>query len=597
VRRVVLDPLDPNVVYASSYGRGVWRSPDGGATWVQINPSLNPADPNMRPEIAVNSLPDAKTRMYVYEGSTGSPTARLFRSDDATGATPVFTNLTSSNPADPGYGTFNLCTGQCWYDNFVYTPAGHPDIVYVGGSYSYGQTFSNKRGVVLSTDAGISATDMTMDGTDPVHPNALHPDQHALVTNPDNPYQFFEVNDGGLMRSSGEFTDVSAWCDDRGLDPAGSLIGRCRQLLSRVPTKLTGMNDGMQTLQFQSLSVSPFDSRLLQGGTQDNGTWQSTSRTARWNNTMIGDGGQSGFDAADRHFRFHTFFNATPDVNFSDGDVADWNWIGDPLGTEPQAFYVPMISDPKVSKTLFVGTGHVWRTKTWGMGSMTLAEFREQCNEWTGQFTVVCGDWQPLGDPTTAGRLTSTTYGDRAGGFVVAVERASRDTHTLWAATQPGRVFISKNADADPASAVIFTRLDSLAANDPNRFVSGIHIDPANPNHAWISYSGFDAATPATPGHVFEVTYDEGLGTATWTDLSFDLGDIPINDVARDDRTGDLYASSDATVYRLERDDEDWTLAGRGMPRVEVAGLTILPSSRKLYAATHGLGAWLLRLP
>ena len=48
-----------------------------------------------------------------------------------------------------------------------------------------------------------------------------------------------------------------------------------------------------------------------------------------------------------------------------------------------------------------------------------------------------------------------------------------------------------------------FTRLDCLAANDPNRFVSGIYIDPANANHAWISYRGFNATTPATPGHVF----------------------------------------------------------------------------------------------
>jgi hypothetical protein len=33
------------------------------------------------------------------------------------------------------------------------------------------------------------------------------------------------------------------------------------------------------------------------------------------------------------------------------------------------------------------------------------------------------------------------------------------------------------------------------------------------------------------------------------------------------------------------------------MPSVEVAGLTIVPGARKLYAATHGLGAWLLNLP
>ena len=33
------------------------------------------------------------------------------------------------------------------------------------------------------------------------------------------------------------------------------------------------------------------------------------------------------------------------------------------------------------------------------------------------------------------------------------------------------------------------------------------------------------------------------------------------------------------------------------MPNVEVAGLTIVEKERRLYAASHGLGAWLLKLP
>ncbi len=269
---------------------------------------------------------------------------------------------------------------------------------------------------------------MTMDATDFEHPNGLHPDQHAMVTNPTNPFQFFEVNDGGIMRSSGEFADVSWWCDAR--TPFVTLtapqLSRCRQLLSRVPTELVGLNKGFATLQFQSLSVSPFNSNLLQGGTQDNGTWQTPGNPVKWENMMIGDGGQSGFDVAEPSFRFHTFFNATPDVNFSNGDIADWNWIGDPIfGTEPQSFYVPIIGDPVVSRSMFVGTGHVWRTKTWGMGSMSLAELRQHCNEWFGDFTVPCGDWRPLGIPGAAGRLTGAAYGaDRSGGFVAAVERA-----------------------------------------------------------------------------------------------------------------------------------------------------------------------------
>jgi hypothetical protein len=180
---------------------------------------------------------------------------------------------------------------------------------------------------------------------------------------------------------------------------------------------------------------------------------------------------------------------------------------------------------------------------------------------------------------------------------VVAVERATSDNSTLWAATQAGRVFISKNANADPAAAVVFTRLDSLSAVDPNRFVSGIHVDSANPNRAWISYSGFNAATPATPGHIFEVVYSPGAGTATWTDISYDFGDIPATDVVRDRVTGDIYASSDFGVFLLAAGSTSWELAAPGMPNVEVAGLTIVPNARRLYAATHGLSAWLLNLP
>ena len=127
--------------------------------------------------------------------------------------------------------------------------------------------------------------------------------------------------------------------------------------------------------------------------------------------------------------------------------------------------------------------------------------------------------------------------------------------------------------------------------------MSGLYIDSGNPNRAWISYSGYNASTPTTPGHVFEVVYNPGTGTATWTDRSYDAGDTPITDVVRDDATGDIYASSDFGVFLLAAGTTSWTGAGPGMPNVEVAGLTIVPSVRKLYAATHGLAAWSLKLP
>jgi hypothetical protein len=193
-------------------------------------------------------------------------------------------------------------------------------------------------------------------------------------------------------------------------------------------------------------------------------------------------------------------------------------------------------------------------------------------------------------------KLTAATLGTRASGTVAALERNQNDTQTLWAATSTGRLFIAKNADAVPAS-VSFTRLDSLAANAPGRFISSIYADPANPNHAWISYSGYNFNTSAAPGHVFEVTYNEVAGTATWLDLSYDIGDLPVTDLVRDDITGDLYAGTDFGAARLPVGTANWVLAGAGLPNVEIAGLTIVPNSRVLYAATHGRSAWMLKLP
>ena len=95
---------------------------------------------------------------------------------------------------------------------------------------------------------------------------------------------------------------------------------------------------------------------------------------------------------------------------------------------------------------------------------------------------------------------------------------------------------------------------------------------------------------------MFEVTWS-GSGAAVWVDRSYNLPDFPITAVVRDDVTGDLYAASDFGVMKLANAATSWAVAGTGLPMVEVAGLTIVPSARILYAATHGRSAWSFQLP
>ena len=598
VRHIEFDPSNPETIYASSYARGIWRSDDEGATWQQIKPPLINTTTD-RAAIAVNALADGSTRMYVYEGfGGGNPASRLYRSDNANAAAPVFQDLTSPSVADPGWAWNNICAPQCWYDVFVHSPEGHPDIVYAGGDYFYGEHIANKRGVILSTDAGVSGTDMTFDGTDPLHPNGLHPDQHAIVTHPDDPLQFFEANDGGVMRSNGELVDRSEWCDLPGRGGSSEATkARCRQMLSAIPERLESMNKGLSTLQFTKLSASPHNSNLLQGGTQDNGTWESPGNPVQWENTMIGDGGWNGFDVELEDFRFHSFFDVSPEVSFDGGSMADWIWVADPIYNQfddgPSEFYSPIISDPVVSGTMFAGTTlGVYRTKTHGLGDMDYEEAQRRCNTWTGAFDGPCGDWTKVDSV----KLDSTAYGaDKEGGAIAAVERTTADTSTAWAATTRGRVFVSSNVDAEPAGAVTWTRLDDDSPLAPNRFVSSIYVDPEDPTRAWVSFSGYGVNTPGQPGHVFLVEYDGA--TSTWTDLSYDFGDTPVTDLVRDDVTGDLYAASDFGVSRLADGTTTWTVSAPGLPNVEVPSLEILPAERILYAGTHGLSAWRLNLP
>ena len=610
VNKVQFDPnyATNTTLYAAAFprptasGGGVWRSNDDGANWTQIKTALAPNNINDRAEFAVTLLASGTTRMYVGDGNTGSPAARFYRSDDVATGSPTFTDLTTTQNED-------YCTGQCWYDNVVYSPPGKPDVVYLAGSYSYGSYgfTTNGRAFIRSADAGTSFTDMTWDATtnptppgsccqpNPIAPNGQHPDSHAIVEIPGTNSAIFG-GDGGLMRSSGAFADISSQCTTyRGL--TGTDLALCQQLLSAVPTYLYNLNKGLSTLQFQSLSVAADDPKHLQGGTQDNGTFETYGSPVVWPQIIYGDGGQSGFNVANSAQRFNTFFANYTDANFQNGAPSKWVVISGPLFAESSLFYKPIIADPSVAGTIFVGLTSVWRTQDWGGNQATL---EANCPEFTTAGNQPgCGDFVRIGDGVPSASLTSSAWGNRAGGNVAAVERTPSNTGTLWAATTTGRVFISSNADTT-AGSVHYTRLDSLALNDPNRFVSGIYVDPVNANHAWICYSSYSTLDPTAPGHVFSVTYDPIGGTATWTNLDGSGGtafpDFPATDIVHDSN-GDLYVSNDWGVLRRANGSSDWVVAGSGLPMVEVAGLTIVPSARVLYAATHGRSAWKLTLP
>jgi hypothetical protein len=625
VRGVNHAEFDPthNTIYAAAFGEGIWRSTDGGSTWEQVFATQDPTNTSARSEFALNWV-DGHTRIYVGDGGSeigtdafGLPTSNtgVYRADSidtksaselTNGTTDAgYESLTSSDPTDPKWGTYDYCEGQCWYDNYVVSPAGHPDDVYVGGSFDYNlYSFAeNGKAVLLSTDAGEHWSDQTRDNGDPTV--GIHPDQHALAVDPANPLIFFEGSDGGMVHSSGELTDGTANCPVISPTKASHVFEvACDNLLANVPTRISTMNAGLSTLQFGGIATR---GSTVFGGTQDNGTWLGTAGNPAWTQTIYGDGGVPAFDATNTSFLLNEFYDWYTDGNFQNGNPTKWVILSGPFFNpdgspkEGSEFYKPQIGDPVVSGTFFVGLQSVWRTQDFGGNQ---ADLEKNCPEFTTSGAKQgCGDFVQLGSPSDLG---STTYGsDRSGGFVAALARASSDHSTLWAATSTGRVFVSQNADDPTASAVTFTRIDNTSTAAPNRFVSGIVVDPSNPDRAWISYTGYNENTPSTPGHVFQVEFDATTGKATFTALDGNgaqaIGDLPVTALARNPSTGDLYVGTDFgvlanTANGAGKINGPWKPLANGLPQVEISDLKFDQSTSTLYAGTHGRAIWQVSL-
>lgn len=657
-RRVHFDPVDPNTVYATFGARGIWRSNSNGdpGTWVQIfaprggNNSPSTGADVERAEFDVVQLGDA-TRMYVGVGSGAGQTAKFFRSDSVRTGTPAFTELT--NNTSSGY-----CDPQCNYDNYVYVPlkadgtAHDPNIVYLLGANDYNQAArgtSNGRAVLLSTDGGASFTDMTYDATDDDQPHGIHPDQHSIVTHPDDWKRFLETGDGGIMRSNGVFVDDSAQCTTHPQPPlSASQRATCQAVMRRIPELLQSINKGLNTIHFYQVAFNPNRRGELAGGTQDNGSWMRQPGSNTWIETFIADGAYNGFDAAVPDYSVLSWQSGAINILDEPRNQEAPFWVSDtlrvlgaaayPYPRETVSFIVPTVFHPSISKLMLTSREHVFRSTNGAVNpNFTYAKVKEHCHYWTGDGDInesgvyeppidVCDDWKAMGDPGDAGRLTfgplalcpsvpggawnilcpmpatGWPFGeDRSGGHV-SMNTFSSDGNTVWAATSAGRVFVTSNARAANPATIVWRRIDSTATNDPGRYPTDIYVDPSDANHAFITYSGYNHMTPDTPGHVFEVRYNPVTGSATFTSLDAvgraSLGDLPVGTIERDERTRDLYIGTDFGMAKLSgrNSSKGWLPIQGGPPITTIPHLTIDQAGRTLYAGTHGFGAWSLKL-
>ena len=161
-------------------------------------------------------------------------------------------------------------------------------------------------------------------------------------------------------------------------------------------------------------------------------------------------------------------------------------------------------------------------------------------------------------------------------GTVTTLAISAKDSNVIWAGTDNGLLW--KTA----TGTLPWTQITSPKL--PVKWVSHVAIDPADPNHVFVAYSGFREGDGSS--YLF-VTRDGGT---TWQDISANLPQAPVNDVVMHGNR--LYVASDVGVFTSNARHARWYLLGHGLPNVPVTRLRYVATNSRLYVSTFGRSVW-----
>ncbi|MEY4927336.1 MAG: hypothetical protein RI894_1772, partial [Bacteroidota bacterium] len=137
-------------------------------------------------------------------------------------------------------------------------------------------------------------------------------------------------------------------------------------------------------------------------------------------------------------------------------------------------------------------------------------------------------------------------------------------------------------------------------------WITAVAIDPTDENQLTVATGGFNTgiAQGSCNGveKVWHISYDPATQTFTQTDISAGICNAPINSVKY--QTGAnalggavLWAGTDMGVYRYEPSTGVWESYNTGFPYCLVNDIEIDPCEGKIYASTYGRGVWKNDLP
>ncbi|MBT7850534.1 MAG: hypothetical protein HN714_03295 [Formosa sp.] len=587
IHRVIIDPTNPNTVYAAAIGspwgehpeRGVYKTIDGGKTWNKIlytNQKSGAADLVMDPQNPnklIAAMWEHKRDPWFFnsggEGSglystyDGGETWKKITSEDGLPEGNLGRIGVAIAPSKPDiiYALIEAKKNALYKSNdggvkwekvsdnmneIGNRPFYYADI-YVD-SQNENRLYSIFTYVNISEDGGKSFEQlMPAYGVD----NGIHPDHHAWWIHPTNGNFMIDGNDGGLniTKDGGD-----SW-----------------RFIGNLPVA-----------QFYHINIDNEFPYNVYGGMQDNGSWRGPAyvwraqgiRNSYWQEISFGDGFDVIPDKDDSQFGW---------TMSQQGYVSryDWktgnNYIVRP--THPDAdvtlrfnWNAAINIDPYSNSTLYFGSQFVHKStdkgETWSIISPDLST----------------NDPDKLKQHESGG-LTMDATGAENHCTILVIEPSEVEANMLWVSTDDGRVHYTQDGGSQ------WTEVSKNIKGLPKgSWIPQIKASKTNKGEALLianDYRRFNYTPYAYR------TKNYGKSWERIVDAS-DVKSYTLSIVEDAEEPNLLFLGTDDGLYISIDSGAKWTKWMEGFPTVSVKDLIIHPREHDLVIGTFGRAAWVL---
>ena len=365
----------------------------------------------------------------------------------------------------------------------------------------------------------------------------VHADHHDLWINPNKPGHLINGNDGGVNIT---YDDGKNWIK----------------------------NNSTEVGQFYAINVDYEKPYNVYGGLQDNGVWKgphNSIENKRWNMNgkypwemiMGGDGMEIQIDNRDSNtvytgFQFGFYYR----LELDSGKRKSIKPVHE-LGESPYRFnwQTPILLSPHNQDILYFGTNHFHKSNDRG------------------------DSWQLTSkDLTNGGKKGDVPYGT-----ITTIAESPLVKDLLYVGSDDGLIHVSKNGGET---------WKNISKNLPqDMWVSKVYASSHNEKVIYASLNGYrwDNFSP----YLYK---SENYGK-TWTSLSSNLPDSPINVVIEDNVNQNiLYVGNDHGVYVSLDSGTNWEPFSSGLTSAAVHDLVIQKDENHLLVGTHGRSIYLTEI-